>query len=206
MARGGGERTKAKVLDAAVRLFGTNGYDGTSLDEVAGQVGLRKQSLLYHFPSKADLFAAAAAEAAQAVYSALDGALEHHDPGGLDRLPVFVEAATDLAGRRPEVLALIREVARAGPPVSDRVVEALRPLVDSAVAWLERGMSDGVIREQNARLALLTIYSAVMGHLTESSVQRALLDDEARRRAAEDLVSFLRAALAPASRQRPPRG
>jgi AcrR family transcriptional regulator len=197
MARTGGDATRAKVLRSAVRLFGRQGYEGTSLDEVALDVGLRKQSLLYYFPSKADLFAAAAAEAAQAVYTSLDGALEDGDPGGLDRLPVFVEAGTTLAEERPEVLGLIREVARAGPPLSDRVVEALRPLVDKAAAWLERGMDDGIVRRQNPRLALLTIYSAIMGYLTESSVQRALLDDDARRRASEELSSFLRAALAP---------
>lgn len=197
MTRTGGDRTKAKLVEAAVRVFGTGSYDGTSLDEVAAEVGVRKQTLLYYFPSKADLFAAAAAEAAQAVYGALDGALKERDPGGLERLPIFVAAATDLASRRPEVLGLIREVARAGPPVSDRVVAALQPLVDSAADWLERGMDEGVIRRQNARLALLTIYSAVMGHLTESSVQKALVDGEARRSASDDLVAFLRAALVP---------
>ena len=197
MARTGGERTRAKVLASAVRLFGDRGYASTSLDEVAADVGLRKQSLLYYFPSKTDLFAAAAAEAAAAMYTAMDGALKESDPGGLDRLPVFIDAATRLATERPEVLGLIREVARAGPPVSDRVVEALRPLVDSAAEWLERGMDDGVIRTQNPRLALLTIYSAVMGHLTESSVQQAVLDDDARRVASDELVAFLRAALAP---------
>jgi TetR/AcrR family transcriptional regulator len=202
MARTGGERTRAKVLSSAVRLFGDQGYASTSLDEVAADVGLRKQSLLYYFPSKADLFAAAAAEAAAAMYAAMDGALKENDPGGLDRLPVFVDAATTLATQRPEVLGLIREVARAGPPVSDRVVEALRPLVDSAAAWLERGMDDGVIRAQNPRLALLTIYSAVMGHLTESSVQQAVLDEDARRVGSDDLVAFLRAALAPDKGQR----
>ena len=198
MAHSRGEGTKARVLEAAVRLFGNDGYDGTSLDDVASAVGVRKQSLLYYFPSKADLFAAAAAEAARQVYVALDGALKRNDPGGLDRLPLFVDAASELAERRPEVLALIREVARAGPPVSDRVVEALRPLVDSATAWMERGMEDGVIRKQDARLALLTIYSAVIGHLTDSSVQRALIDDCGPRQASDELVAFLRAALAPA--------
>jgi AcrR family transcriptional regulator len=197
MARTGGDRTKAKVLSSAVRLFGGGGYDGTSLDEVAADVGVRKQTLLYYFPSKTDLFAAAAADAAQAMYAALDGALKESDPGGLERIPVFIGAATTLADERPEVFGLIREVARTGPPVSDRVVEALRPLVDSAAAWLERGMDDGLIRRQNARLTLLTIYSAVIGHLTESSVQQAVLDDNAKRCASEELVSFLRAALAP---------
>jgi TetR/AcrR family transcriptional regulator len=202
VARTGGEATKAKILGAAVRLFGHGTYDGTSLDEVAAEVGVRKQTLLYHFASKADLFAAAAAEAAQAVYAALDGALVEEDPGGIDRLPLFVEAVTDLAQARPEVLGMIREVARAGPPVSELVTAALTPLVDSAAAWLERGMEDGMIRRQNPRLALLTIYSAIMGHLTESSVQQAILDDEARRDATVDLVAFLRAALRPDARSR----
>ena len=197
MPRTGGSRTRERVVLAAVELFGRHGYGGTSLDDVAEAVGVRKQTLLYYFSNKADLFAAASAEAAQAVYEALDGALKQHDPGGLDRLPVFIEAATHLARERPEVLGLIREVARAGPPVSDRVAKALRPLVDSAVGWFERGIEEGVLRRQNPRVALLTIYSAVIGHLTESSVQRAMLDARSRRCAADELVSFLRAALAP---------
>jgi TetR/AcrR family transcriptional regulator len=181
-----------------MEAFARSGYAGASLDDIADVVGVRKQTLLYYFPTKADLFAAAAAEGAQAVYAALDGALRRHDPGGLDRLPVFIEAVSELARKRPEVLGLIREVARAGPPVSDRVAKALRPLVESAVAWFERGMDEGVLRRQNPRIALLTIYSAVMGYLTESSVQRAFLDRAARRCAADELVAFLRAGLAPA--------
>jgi TetR/AcrR family transcriptional regulator len=202
MARTGGDRTKAKILSAAVRLFGTRSYEGASLDDVAAEVGVRKQTLLYYFGSKADLFAAAGAEAAQAVYAALDGALLDNDPGGIDRLPVFVEAVTVLARSRPEVLGMIREVARAGPPVSELVTAALQPLVDSAAAWLQRGMDEGVIRRQNPRFALLTIYSAIMGHLTESSVQQAILDADARREASTDLVAFLRAALRPDARTR----
>jgi TetR/AcrR family transcriptional regulator len=197
VARTGGTRTKEKVLGAAVRLFGGDGYDATSLDDVARAVGVRKQTLLYYFPAKADLFAAAAAEAAGVVYAELDGALQAHDPGGLERLPVFIDAMSDLARRRPEVLEMIREVARSGPPVSDRVAKALRPLVDSAAEWLERGMDEGLVRRQDPRIALLTIYSAVMGHLTDSSVQRAFLDAKARRCASEELVKFLRAALSP---------
>ncbi len=197
MARTTGSSTRTKVLEAAVELFGTDGYAATSLDDLARRVGFRKQTLLYYFPSKDDLFTAAALEAASDVFEALDGALAANDPGGLDRLPIFIGAVSELARMRPEVLGLIREVARAGPPLSDRVSRALQPLVDPAVEWLEKGMADGVVRRQNARVALLSIYSTVIGHLTEDSVQRALLDPDSRRCAADELVDFLRAALAP---------
>jgi AcrR family transcriptional regulator len=197
MARTTGISTKSKVLGAAVELFGTDGYAATSLDDLARRVGIRKQTLLYYFPSKDDLFTAAALEAARDVFEALDGALRLHDPGGLARLPIFIGAVSDLARERPEVLGLIREVARAGPPLSDRVSKALQPLVDPAVEWLEKGMADGVVRRQNARVALLSIYSTVIGHLTEDSVQHALLDADARRVATDELVEFLHTALVP---------
>lgn len=46
---------RAKILEAATRLFAAKGVDGTALQEIADAVGVRKPSLLYHFPSKEDL-------------------------------------------------------------------------------------------------------------------------------------------------------
>lgn len=184
-----------------MRAFGQYGYSATSLDDVAAAAGIRKQSVLYHFPGKDELFAAAAFRAAQVIADALDRALNLRGGGevaaSLDRITLLVSVAHDLARRRPEVVALVREVARLGPPLSDRVAEALRPLVDAAVAWLERGMDEGWVRRQNPRVALVTMYSAVVSYLTESSVKRAILSSGDRREARDELVAFLRAALAP---------
>ena len=44
--------TRELVLDAALASFGTAGYDGTSLDDLAAGLGIRKQTILYHFVSK----------------------------------------------------------------------------------------------------------------------------------------------------------
>ena len=195
MPRTTGEQTRSRVLAEAVRAFGGRGYDAASLDDVAEAAGIRKQSLLYHFPAKEGLFAAAALHAAGEVFEALDGSLRDDDPGGLDRLTNIVAAVQHLAVSRPEVVGMIREVARTGPPLSDAVAEALRPLMDAAVAWLSAEMAAGAVRRQDPRAALLTIYSAVVGHLTESSVRKVLLDGAEP--PADELVAFLRAALAP---------
>jgi AcrR family transcriptional regulator len=52
--------TRAQILDAALRLFVRQGYQRTSVREIAEQLGLTKTAVLYHFPSKADIFAALA--------------------------------------------------------------------------------------------------------------------------------------------------
>ena len=48
--------TRQEILDAAEKLFAQKGYPGTTLDDVAVAVNIRRPSLLYHFPNKNALF------------------------------------------------------------------------------------------------------------------------------------------------------
>ncbi|MFF0343554.1 TetR/AcrR family transcriptional regulator [Kribbella sp. NPDC004875] len=50
--------TKAEIHRAAVDLFSTQGYEKTSLREIAEQVGITKASLYYHYSSKQQLLRA----------------------------------------------------------------------------------------------------------------------------------------------------
>ncbi len=50
--------TKTKILDAGSRMFAKNGYEGTSLDQVASDAGLSKGAVYWHFSSKSDLYLA----------------------------------------------------------------------------------------------------------------------------------------------------
>ncbi len=46
---------RAEIIAAAKRLFATNGYDATSIQRLADEVGLLKGSLYYHVASKEEL-------------------------------------------------------------------------------------------------------------------------------------------------------
>lgn len=47
--------TKSEILQAALELFSTNGYEATSISAIAETVGLRKASLYSHFASKQEI-------------------------------------------------------------------------------------------------------------------------------------------------------
>ena len=44
--------TRARILDAAERLFMAHGYDGTSIRQITGEVGVNLAAVNYHFGSK----------------------------------------------------------------------------------------------------------------------------------------------------------
>jgi AcrR family transcriptional regulator len=50
--------TRQRILDVALDLFTEQGYDGTSLREIADQLGITKAALYYYFESKEDIFLA----------------------------------------------------------------------------------------------------------------------------------------------------
>jgi AcrR family transcriptional regulator len=47
--------TREQVLRTALELFRTQGYDGTSLRQIADRLGMTKAALYYHFPAKENL-------------------------------------------------------------------------------------------------------------------------------------------------------
>ena len=47
--------TKEKILDAALTLFAENGYNGTSVEQIAKAVGIKAPSLYKHFKGKEDI-------------------------------------------------------------------------------------------------------------------------------------------------------
>jgi AcrR family transcriptional regulator len=50
--------TRERILDVALELFTKQGFDGTSLREIAEKLGVTKAALYYHFASKDDILMA----------------------------------------------------------------------------------------------------------------------------------------------------
>jgi AcrR family transcriptional regulator len=191
--------TADRILDAALVSFAGRGYEATSLDALAYELGLRKQSILYWFPSKETILEGVIDRAAADLAEALESSLERAGDGW-DRVEAVVRSVFRLGAARPELLGLVREAARLGPPAATRLLGALDPLVDRASAFLRAEMDAGHLRAHEPRLLLLAIYSTVVGMITEVDVLRALgVDPDARSlvRRRQEILRLLRSALVP---------
>ena len=211
--------TRELVLDAALASFGTAGYDGTSLDDLAAGLGIRKQTILYHFVSKRRLLDAVVDRCAGDLAAALEEVLARSraeataatsagPPSGgpsssdWDRVEDMVKVVFRIALERPVLLGLLREVSRPGSPGAVRVRTHLEPLMARARRWMEGEMAAGRMRRTDAQLLLLSAYSTVVGVATEIEVLRAAgvgptLRPVVRRRA--ELLRFLRSSLDPSA-------
>jgi AcrR family transcriptional regulator len=189
--------TSDRILDAALASFASRGYEATSLDAVAKELELTKQTILYWFPSKDALLEAVIARSAADLSAALETALQAAGEGW-DRVEAVVRSVFRLAARQPELLGLLREVGRLGPPAATQMTLALEPLVQRASAFLEAEMDAGSMRRHDPRLLLLAIYSTVIGMVTEVEVLRALGEEPTARslvRRRADVLQLLRSAL-----------
>lgn len=191
--------TADRILTAAMAAFGTRGFEATSLDDLARDLGIRKQTILYWYPSKDALLEAVVDRCAEEVTLRLVRGLEGAEDG-FGRVEAMVRVMFRLAARHPAMLGFLREATRLGPPASSRLLDRLEPLIDRAAGFLEEEMDAGRMRRHDPRLLLLAAYSMVTGMATEVEVMRAFgeepdLPSLLRRR--DELLALLRAALEP---------
>ena len=193
--------TRQRIIDTALDTFGTVGFDGASLDDLARELGIRKQSILYYFGSKAALFEAVVDYAADTFIAALDSELGEDALGPDDvwsQVEGVVRVVFRLATQRPAMLGLLREASRPGSQVAVQLTGRLGQHIEAANHSLEVALKEGVVAGTDARLLLFSLYSTVMGVATEVEVLRAMGIEPSLRSLAErraELLRFLRTAL-----------
>ena len=134
-----------QILTAAIRQFAKHGFDATSIQAVADEVGIRKQSLLYHFPSKDELRSAVHqkmldhwAEALPRLLAAATSGDEQFD-ALMSELIAFFAADPDRAR------LVVREVLDRPDEVGLLIKQRVRPWVDKVCDYIRKGQARGAI-------------------------------------------------------------
>ncbi len=189
---------KQRIFDEAIRLFGENGYEGTSIQSISEAVGIRKPSLLYHFKSKKELREAVIVRLISVWAEELPRLLTNAR-NGHDRFSSTITSLVEFFNQdRNRARLAIREMMDRPEEIQAVVQERLSPWTSMLVEYIQLGQDSGVIKadvEPQAYLAqvmMMVIETVAIGDVVGSMLG---VVDDANDPMIEELVRISRVAL-----------
>lgn len=153
-------RRREEILQAALRAFREQGYHATTLEDIAGRLGLQKTALYHYFPDKEAILYACHLESL--------AELERLVPEARAR---FRSASEQLAHVIREHVRVMTDTLQGSPlafevtalsPAHQREIIAGRDAYERALRKIiERGIQAGELRPTDAKIAVFAILGAI---------------------------------------------
>lgn len=161
---------RARILAAALQIFATAGFEGSSLREIAAQAGVQHQLVVYHFRTKDALWR----EVVSSIFeeSWREQGLSYWAErvkvqGAAEALREMLRAFALFTARRPELHRLLSFEGQAESERLDWLIETyIRPLYEISTAAIRAAQKAGMARPGDPG----RLHYAVIGVITTSLV------------------------------------
>ncbi len=166
--------TAEQLRLVAERVFAEHGFEGTRLEDIAGELGLTRPSLLHHYPSKEALYSAVVTS----LVSRLRGALL----AGVATQGSFAERLAATVGKFADYLfenptpaqLLVRELQDAKGLGAQLIREQVVPLIELMEGFVRNVGRDVIPAGLDVRAALLDLIGAMVFHAVAAPMREVL--------------------------------
>lgn len=156
-------RKQEAILAEAERQFARFGFEGVSLDSIAAVLDLSRQNLLYHWPSKEDLYRAVLDSVMGEWMSSMNAIAEADEPE--TAIQAYIEVKLRFSRERPSGNAVFtREIMAGAPRYQDVLKAQVMPLLHADVERFERWADEGRIRRVDFTHLMFLIWSSTQAY------------------------------------------
>jgi AcrR family transcriptional regulator len=160
-----------QILTEATILFAAQGYDGTSLKAIAERVGIRKPSLLYHYPSKEEL-RLAVLRALFARWNDVLPSILQAATTGADRFEGLVTEVVRFFTEEPNrARLLLREMLDRPELLREQMSQFVAPWLAIVTDYIRTGQKEGTVRpDVDPESYVMHVIQMVVGGVATSDV------------------------------------
>lgn len=167
------EEREEGILQAALDVFSTHGFRGSTIDQIAEAAGLSKPNLLYYFPTK------------EAIHRLLIDRLldtwldplREFDPAGepLDEIRSYIRRKLEMARDFPRESRLFANEILQGAPRIQEELQDLKALVDEKVKVLRGWMDEGRLARTDPYHLIFSIWATTQHYADFDAQVRVVL-------------------------------
>ena len=162
------EETRAKIMEAAIRLFSTRGYNKASVDDICEEAGISKGAFYHHFKSKQELFLALLDSWLQNIDHAIDAAKDMTAPETFMQMTTAFPYIFETAGEGlPMFLEFWLQASR-DKKIWEASIAPYRRYHKYFTTLIKKGVDEGSFVEVDPELTSRMIVSTAMGLLLQS--------------------------------------
>lgn len=179
------------ILEAALEVFSTNGFRGSTIDQIAEAAGMSKPNLLYYFRRKEDIHETLMHRLLETWLAPLKELDNIGDP--MTELRSYIRRKLEMARDFPRESRLFaNEILQGAPRIMPMLEGELKTLVDEKVEVIKGWMRSGKVAQADPWHLIFAIWATTQ-HYADFDVQvRAVLgSDRGGEGRFEDAARFL---------------
>jgi AcrR family transcriptional regulator len=162
------EETRIKIIESAIKLFSSRGYNKASVDDICEEAGISKGAFYHHFESKQALFLALLDGWLQAIDNAIEASKDMTAPETLMQMTQAFPYIFETAGEGlPMFLEFWLQASR-DKKIWEAGIAPYRRYHKYFTSLIKKGVEEGSFVEVDPELASRMIVSTAMGLLLHS--------------------------------------
>lgn len=168
---------KETIIESALKLFSTKGFEGTSVREIAAEAGVNVAMISYYFGSKEKLFESVVEHRASFLKGVFADLVNNTSLSAIEKIDFIIDQTIERKLSNSQFQHILhRELSlEHRPQLRDAISDILLRNMDPVKTIIKNGIRDGEFKQVDIELTLTTMLGTVHYLLTSDIMCRKIL-------------------------------